>query len=88
VTYGTLAVSIGERPQHGKQTHRRGFLGALSRSWHDLAGGFETIVVGLGAVIPYAVLLGIVALAAWYGARVTTRLRRRPARRDIVAGRE
>jgi len=78
ITYGTLAVSIAERPHHGKQAHRHGFLAALSTSWHDLVGGFATIVVGLGAVIPYALLLAVIALAAWYGARVTTRLRHRP----------
>ena len=78
VSYGTLAVSIAERAHHGKQSRRNGFVAALSTSWHDLVGGFETIVIGLGAVIPYAVLLGIVALAAWYGARVANRLRRGP----------
>lgn len=78
VTYGTLAVSIGERSRPGGHAHRHGFPAALSTSWHDLVGGFEAIVIGLGAVIPYAVLLGIVALAAWYGARVATRLRHRP----------
>jgi hypothetical protein len=44
----------------------------------DLLGGFEAIVVGLGAVIPYAVLLAVVALAARYGARAATRVHRRP----------
>ncbi len=57
VTYGTLTVSISERAAHHATTHRHGFLGALSTSWRHLVGGFEAIVVGLGAVIPFAVLL-------------------------------
>jgi hypothetical protein len=77
VTYGTLAVSITERTAHHAATHRGGFLGALSASWRHLVAGFEAIVVGLGAVIPYAVLLAALAGAAWFGARAAVRLRQR-----------
>ncbi len=77
VTYGTLTVSVTERTTHHAVAHRGGFLGALSASWRHLVGGFEAIVVALGAVIPFAVLLAALVVAAWYGARAAGRLRQR-----------
>jgi hypothetical protein len=77
VTYGTLAVSITQRAAHHATSHKGGFLGALSASWRHLVAGFESILVGLGAVIPYAVLLAALAVAAWFGARAAVRLRQR-----------
>jgi hypothetical protein len=69
---------VSERATHHAATHRSGFLGALSRSWRHLISGFETIVVGLGAVLPFALLLAVLSLAAWFGARATVRLRHSP----------
>lgn len=77
VTYGTLTVSITQRAAHHATTHRGGFLGALSTSWRHLVGGFEAIVVGLGAIIPFAVLLAALLAVAWYGTRAAGRLRQR-----------
>ena len=78
VSYGTLTVSVGERAAHHAETHRTGFLGALSTSWRHLVSGFEAIVVGLGAVLPFAILLAVLALAAWFAARAAVRLRHSP----------
>jgi hypothetical protein len=77
VTYGTLTVSITQRAAHHATAHRGGFLGALSTSWRHLVGGFEAIVVGLGAIIPFAVLLAALLAVAWYGTRAAGRLRQR-----------
>ena len=68
VTYSTLTVSVTERAAHHATAHRHGFLGALSTSWRRLVAGFEAIVVGLGAVLPFAVLLAVLAVAAWFAA--------------------
>jgi Ca-activated chloride channel family protein len=78
VSYGTLTVSVSERARHRVATHKGGFLGALSASWRHLVAGFEAIVVGLGAVLPFAVMLAVLALAAWFGARAAVRLRHSP----------
>lgn len=77
VTYGTLTVSLTERGTHHATGHRHGFGAALAASWRHIVGGFEAIVVGLGAIIPFAVLLAALAVAAWYAARAAGRLRRR-----------
>lgn len=77
VTYGTLTVSVTERGVHHATGHRHGFVAALAASWRHIVGGFEAIVVGLGAVLPFAVLLAALAVAAWYAARAAGRLRRR-----------
>ena len=78
VAYGTLTVSIAERAPHAVTHHHNSFLAALSSSWRHLAAGFAAIVVGFGVVLPFAILLAVLALIAWYGARVATRLRSRP----------
>jgi len=78
VTYGTLTVSISARATH-PAAHRRGFLGALSNSWQHLVAGFEAIVVGIGAVLPFAVLLALLAPAAWFGARAARARAARPS---------
>lgn len=77
VTYGTLTVSLTERGAHHVAGHRNGFAAALAASWRHIVGGFEAIVVGLGAIIPFAVLIAALAVAAWYAARAAGRLRRR-----------
>ena len=77
VTYGTLAVSISEHATHHAAHHRSGFVAALSSSWRHLVAGFEAILVGLGAIIPFALLLAVLAIAAWFGARATVHLRHR-----------
>lgn len=76
VSYGTLTVSVTERGAHHMTSHHNGFIAALTASWRHIVGGFETIVVGLGAILPFAVLLAVLAVAVWYAARTTGRLRR------------
>ena len=77
VAFGTLTVSITQRSAHRASIRRNGFLEAMGTSWRHLTGGFAAIVVGLGAIIPFVVLLAALAVAAWYGARATGRLRQR-----------
>lgn len=76
VSYGTLTVSVSERGAHHPASHRNGFVAALAASWRHIVGGFETIVIGLGAILPFAVLLAALAVAAWQTARTAGRLRR------------
>jgi hypothetical protein len=77
VSYSTMTVSVTQRGAHHATSHRHGFVAALIASWRHIVGGFEAIVIGLGAVIPFAVLLAALAVAAWYAARTAGRLRRR-----------
>ena len=77
VTYGTLAVSISEHAAHRAVHHKGGFIAALSSSWRHLVAGFEAILVGLGAILPFALLFAVLAVVAWFGARAAVRLRSR-----------
>ncbi len=78
VTYGTLTVSIAERAPRTVAPHRNSFLAALSSSWRHLPAGLAAMIVGFGIILPFVVLLAVLALVAWYGARVAARLRSRP----------
>ena len=71
-------MSIAERAPRTVATQRDSFLAALSSSWRHLVAGFAAIVVGFGVILPFAILLAVLALVAWYGARVAARLRDRP----------
>ncbi len=79
VSYSTLTVSVSERAAQHATAHRHGFLGALSTSWRRLVSGFEAIVVGIGAVLPFAVLLAVLAAAAWFVARAARTRAARPS---------
>jgi len=82
VAFGTLTVSVSERGHAAAPPHRNSFLTALLSSWHHLLAGFEAILVGLGAVLPFAVLLAVLAMLAWLAARRAPRPRRQaPAER-------
>ena len=77
VSYGTMTVSVTERGAHHVTSHRHGFVAALAASWRHIVGGFEAIVIGFGAILPFVVLLAALAVVAWYAARTAGRLRRR-----------
>lgn len=77
VTYGTLTVSLTERAAHHVAPHRNSFLAALAASGRHIVGGFEAIVVGLGAILPFAVLFAALGVVAWLGVRAAARLRQR-----------
>ncbi len=76
--YGTLAVSLTEKPVVVAAHSRNSFLAAVSRSWHRMVDGFGAIVVAIGALLPFAVLVALAAAVVW-AARRAARARRRPA---------
>jgi hypothetical protein len=81
VVYGTLTVGITEPPedvQPDKDENR--FVAALGDSWDLIVGGYAAIVVGIGAVLPFLVLIAGILLLARYGLRAGQRLRRREPR--------
>jgi hypothetical protein len=80
VVYGTLTVGITE-PSEKRQAdkHENRFVAALGDSWNLIVGGFAAIIVGVGAVLPFAVLLAGLGLLVWVGIRAAGRLRRHTA---------
>jgi hypothetical protein len=51
----------------------RGFLGGLKGGWHAFTATFSALATALGAVLPFLVLLALIAVPAWWFRR---RLRR------------
>ncbi|HMK93087.1 MAG TPA: DUF4349 domain-containing protein, partial [Thermoleophilia bacterium] len=76
VVYGTLTVSVTERAKPAPPAHHDSFTTALLSSWRHLVSGLEAIVVGLGAVLPFALLLAVLVLLVWLGTRTLARVRR------------
>jgi hypothetical protein len=58
-------------------TRHTGFLGGLQAGWHGLTGAATAMLAVVGAVLPYAVVLGVVGTPIWL---VWRRRRVRPTR--------
>ena len=74
-SYGTLSISLREKGATLAVHKRNSFVAAVTDSWHRMVGGFEAILVALGALLPFALLIAVVAAIVW-GARRATRARR------------
>jgi hypothetical protein len=79
-SYGTITVTMHERgvPQPGAIDESDSFWGAFTNSIGLIADGATASAVALGALLPFLVLIGGVAVAVWYTRRAI--LRRRPPR--------
>ncbi|MFF2363486.1 DUF4349 domain-containing protein [Streptomyces sp. NPDC058122] len=73
----TITLTLSETPvkKAEKKESDPGFLDALSGGWHVLVTVARWLALAVGAVLPFAVLLGLIALAWTRG--VSPRLRRR-----------
>jgi hypothetical protein len=65
VALSTITVSIGRTSGPAPVAEEMGFLGALASGWHALLGALRVVVVVIGAVLPFAVLLGVVGAVYW-----------------------
>lgn len=59
----TITLELS-RPEPDEVT-RTGFLGGLERGWHALVTTVTVGVTALGAVLPFAVVLGVLAAVLW-----------------------
>ncbi|WP_339132120.1 DUF4349 domain-containing protein [Streptomyces sp. f51] len=73
----TITLTLSETPvkKTAKEEADPGFLDALSGGWNVLVTVVRWLALALGAVLPFAVVLGLIALAWTRG--VSPRLRRR-----------
>jgi hypothetical protein len=84
-TFATISMVIVSAPlAHHRHHHAKkasgGFLGGLTAGWHALRKVMGAVLTATGAVLPFAIILALVALAV-YAAR-----RRLAARRKAGAG--
>ena len=56
------AAGTAAAPQHHD---RRGFLGGLGRGWHSFTSAATSVATGIGAAVPFLVLVLLVGAAAW-----------------------
>jgi hypothetical protein len=77
VTAGAAAAPVR------RHSSRTGFLGGLRRGWDAFVAGATHVATAAGAVLPFVVLLALLAGAARLaGVRRPIRLRRRPQPSD------
>lgn len=74
----TVHLSLS-RPPKDADEDRAGFLGGLERGWDALGDSAVAVATGVGAVLPFAVLLGVVGVPAWLLVQHRRRVRVTPA---------
>jgi hypothetical protein len=81
VVYGTLSVAVTEPPKEKVVAggHENSFVGALGDSGRLIVKGFEVIIIVCGALLPFAILLLVLATLVWGVVRFTSHLRKRAA---------
>jgi hypothetical protein len=84
VSFSTLSLSLTEKPaKHVVTHHGTGFGGTISHSGWLIAQGAGAILLGLSAALPFIALVAVLAVLAYYAARV---LRRRRQGRIVTGG--
>jgi hypothetical protein len=71
----TIQLSV-TRPSKQDEVTSSGFLGGLERGWHALGTSAAAVATAVGAVLPFAVVLGVLGIPVW----LLGRRRRNPAR--------
>ncbi|MFD7652996.1 DUF4349 domain-containing protein [Actinosynnema sp. NPDC059797] len=68
VSMGTLTVTIGERPveQAPPAPDDEDFLGAFAGGWRALVSALGLVLVVIGAILPFALVLGVPGAAAYF----------------------
>ena len=89
-TFSTISMEIVSTPLvvHHHHHHRAkkaagGFIGGLTAGWHALGKVVSVVLTATGALLPFAVILALIALAAYAARR---RLARRKAGPGPAAG--
>jgi hypothetical protein len=81
-SYATVSVLVlGHHApfvHHHKKTKSHNFVTGLGAGWHAFGTAVSWVLTGLGAVLPFAVLLALAAGLAWTGRRRLVRRRRPP----------
>ncbi|HET8561145.1 MAG TPA: DUF4349 domain-containing protein [Marmoricola sp.] len=66
----TIEVTISRHvPPPAHRHHDSGFLAGLSSGWHALGTAAVAVLTVVGAVLPFALVLGVVAVPLWLGWR-------------------
>ena len=83
-SYATVSVRL-VGPQHRAvkkqvKTRRHGFVAGFTAGWHGLRAVVSGLLTALGAALPFAVIIAVVAAAGYAGRRRLMRLLRRRSR--------
>ncbi|NUR97962.1 MAG: DUF4349 domain-containing protein, partial [Kribbellaceae bacterium] len=66
----------GKPPVKTEPKKETGFVAGLKGGWHAFTAVFSALATALGALLPFLILLAIIALPLW---RYRHKLRRQPA---------
>jgi hypothetical protein len=71
VTMSTVTVQLGRStgPPIVEPVQSGGFLAGLGSGWHAFVAALGAALVVVGAVLPFAVILGVPALGVWWWLR-------------------
>jgi hypothetical protein len=75
----TLTLTLtakGKPPVEAEPTQDKGFLAGLKGGWHAFTAVFSALATAVGAMLPFLVLLAIIAVPLW---RFRHRLRKQPS---------
>ncbi|SDN72482.1 DUF4349 domain-containing protein [Lentzea jiangxiensis] len=76
VAMATLTVDVATTPIAPPEEEKVGFLGALAGGWDALVAVTGVVLIGIGAVLPFLVALGVPAAAVVYLMRRRKRVTR------------
>jgi hypothetical protein len=83
-SYATVSVTLlgpRQRPVRKKaKTRQHGFVAGFAAGWHGLRLVVSGLLTGLGAVLPFAVIIAVIAAAGYAARRRLMRLLRRRSR--------
>jgi hypothetical protein len=79
VSYATItALLLGPRPHHvarHRKHHEAGFVGGLDSGWHGLRHTTSAVLTGLGLVLPFLAVVGVIGGLGFAGWRRAARRR-------------
>jgi hypothetical protein len=85
-SYGTLTVNLTEKGRHHVvAAAHTGFTGRFLHSVAVIGRGASITGLWLASALPFFLLFGAIAAAAWYAARRLRRGRRQPAQPSLPA---
>ncbi|WP_027862843.1 DUF4349 domain-containing protein [Marmoricola sp. URHB0036] len=65
----TITVYLSRPMVHGTTHEAKGFLAGLENGWDAFRATFVAVLTGLGAVLPFAVLLALLGVPLWWVVR-------------------
>lgn len=77
-TLSTINLHLTSQTHRPEPRQAQGFLAGLEDGWSALVGGAVIVLTGVGALLPFALVLSVLGLPSWWLLRRRLRLRGHP----------